>query len=182
MIILTFSSHYAKRLNFSAHFAFFSPSFLLVYKSSRMAEWSALRWAGRPPGQSWGTPAASTCRSGHRQCRQFHRFLREFEICLATREIFFYLFPSHNCFQKCCLSSWGMDSGRKSDSRESSWRTDHQAGWFWHPVGIHWQIQWWSYHPRCKQAPGWTVKAASKLVLQKLLKGWLVWNDPLFKF
>ena len=92
MIILTFPSHYAKRLNFSAHFAFFSPSFLLVYKSSRMAEWSALRWAGRPPGQSWGTPAASTCRNGHRQCRQFHRFLREFEICLATREIFFTLF------------------------------------------------------------------------------------------
>ena len=62
------------------------------YKSSRMAEWSALHWAGRPPGQSWGTPAASTCRSGHRQCRQFHRFLREFEICLATREIFFTFF------------------------------------------------------------------------------------------
>ena len=92
MIILTFSSHYAKRLNFSAHFAFFSPSFLLVCKSSKMAEWAALRWAGRPPGQSWGTPAGSTCRSGPRQCRQFHRFLREFEICLATREIFFTFF------------------------------------------------------------------------------------------
>ena len=153
MIILTFYSHYAKRLNFSAHFAFFSPSFLPAYNNSRMARWSARRWAGRPPGRTWSTPAASRCRTSPRRCRGFHRFLSELVIYLASMKVV-YPFPSRNCFQKCCLSSWGMDSGRILDSTGNSSGSHLRAGWSWPPGDTHWQTRWWNCHPECKQAPG----------------------------